>query len=280
MIESGPLLRDVSYIYFASTILYLGYLAFLRKTIRTVALFIISCGFALHSFGIVLRWIESYKIGSGHVPLSNFYESLVFFSWSILLLYGITLWKYRFHLLGALISPIAFIVMAYAAYLNQVEVQPLIPALQSDWLTIHVITCFLGYAAFAVSFAVSVLYLLTGKRGELLMLMEAERGALPEKSLLDEISYRAIAIGFAFLTLGVISGAAWANEAWGSYWSWDPKETWSLITWFIYAAFFHARIALGWRGKRMALLSIIGFAAVIFTYVGVNFLISGLHSYI
>ncbi len=279
MLESGPLLQNASYIYFTSTLFYLGYMAFRGKKFRIVALVLISCGFALHSLGIVLRWIESYSIGPGHAPLSNFYESLVFFSWSILLLYGIILWRYRFHLLGVLLAPLAFTLLAYAAYLNQDDIQPLIPALQSYWLTIHVITCFIGYAAFAVSCCVSFFYLTAGKWGDLPSLTQMEKEVLPAEELLDEINYRAIVFGFSFLTLGIISGAAWANEAWGSYWSWDPKETWSLITWCIYAAFIHARMVRGWRGNRAAILSIMGFGAVIFTYIGVNFLISGLHSY-
>ena len=279
MIDSSPLLRNVSYIYLVSTFLYFGYMTLRKKALCIVALLLLSCGFALHSLGFVLRWIETYSVGPGHVPLSNFYESLVFFSWSILLIYGIILWRYRFHLLGVLLTPIVFIVMAYAAYLNQGDIQPLIPALQSNWLTIHVITCFLGYAAFAVSCCVSLLYLMNGKWGDIQSPTQIGKGILKADELLDEINYRAIAIGFPFLTFGVISGAAWANEAWGSYWSWDPKETWSLITWIIYAAFLHTRIARGWRGKRAAILSIAGFAAVIFTYVGVNFVITGLHSY-
>jgi cytochrome c-type biogenesis protein CcsB len=169
--------------------------------------------------------------------------------------------------------------MAYAS-LNPNEIQPLIPALQSNWLISHVVTCFVGYAAFAVSFGVSFLYLFKMKTekkpaknpGGLL-------DYLPASDLLDEVGYKTIAIGFPLLTIGIITGAFWANVAWGTYWSWDPKETWSLIVWLIYAAYLHARITKGWRGKKAAALSIIGFSATIFCYLGVNLLLSGLHSY-
>ena len=187
--------------------------------------------------------------------------------------------RYHQRTIGVIASPLAAIAIAVTSLVPgvQSEIRPLIPALQSNWLAIHVITCFLGYAAFAIAFGISVGYLIQLKRER------SPRGPiswLPASQILDDINYKAIVIGFPMLTLGIITGAAWASYAWGSYWSWDPKETWSLITWFIYAAFLHARYARDWRGKKTALLSIIGFCAVIFTYFGVNFLLAGLHSYL
>jgi cytochrome c-type biogenesis protein CcsB len=135
----------------------------------------------------------------------------------------------------------------------------------------------LGYASFAVSFGISILYIIRDKKEDQ---KEGVLKWLPATPVLDEINYKSIVIGFPMLTLGIITGAAWANYAWGSYWSWDPKETWSLITWFIYAAFLHARFTRDWKGKRTAILSIVGFIFVLFTYFGVNYLISGLHSYL
>jgi cytochrome c-type biogenesis protein CcsB len=177
------------------------------------------------------------------------------------------------------VTPFPFIIMAYAS-LNSSEIQPLVPALQSNWLISHVVTCFVGYAAFAVSFGVSFLYLFkvnaenrASKKGHSFM------DFLPSSDLLDEVGYKTIAIGFPLLTIGIITGAFWANVAWGTYWSWDPKETWSLIVWLIYAAYLHARITKGWRGKKAALLSIVGFSATLFCYLGVNLILSGLHSY-
>ena len=212
------------------------------------------------------------------------------------------------------------------------DIQPLIPALKSNWLIAHVITCFIGYASFAIAFGVSGMYLI--KQGpddenstwikiiKALILfvfvtlfsrvlfvhnlslavivaipiclvfyglvLLAHRlpenlknrllDKFPEPRILDELGYQLIVLGFLFLSIGIITGAVWANSAWGRYWGWDPKETWSLVTWFIYATLLHARMMRGWHGRRIAFLSIIGFAAVLFTYFGVN-LLPGLHSY-
>jgi len=170
--------------------------------------------------------------------------------------------------------------MAYASLSPNVkdEITPLIPALQSNWLTYHVITCFLGYSAFATSFVTSIVYLCKAKKAEPRPAPAAQE-LLPSLAAADEIIYKTIAIGFLMLTVGIITGSVWANYAWGSYWSWDPKETWSLITWFIYAAFLHARLTRGWRGRRAAIISIVGFCSVLFTFLGVNYLLAGLHSY-
>jgi ABC-type transport system involved in cytochrome c biogenesis permease subunit len=159
--------------------------------------------------------------------------------------------------------------MGYASFSSSVDkkIQPLIPALQSNWLHIHVFTCFIAYAAFAVSFLAGLFSIFNWK------------SVMPPEERLEELNYRSVMVGFPMLSAGILTGAVWAHYAWGSYWSWDPKETWSLITWIFYALFLHARFARGWKGRRIALLSIIGFASVIFTYFGVNFILSGLHSY-
>jgi cytochrome c-type biogenesis protein CcsB len=171
--------------------------------------------------------------------------------------------------------------MAWAQLGLNSGIEPLVPALQSNWLLYHVITCFLGYAAFAVACGISIMYLIKAS-GESESSTSQAGGILsmfPSIRILDDLNYKSIMIGFPLLTLGIVTGAAWANYAWGTYWSWDPKETWSLIVWFIYAAFLHARITRGWVGKRAAWLSIIGFSATIFCYLGVNLFLSGLHSY-
>jgi cytochrome c-type biogenesis protein CcsB len=152
----------------------------------------------------------------------------------------------------------------------------LIPALKSNWLIAHVISCFIGYAAFGVAFGVSIMFLFKADDSR-----QDDGGILarmPDVAVLDELIHQLIMFGFLFLTVGIITGAVWANSAWGRYWGWDPKETWSFITWLIYASLLHFRMMRGWRGKRIAVLSIIGFAAVLFTYFGVN-LLPGLHSY-
>jgi cytochrome c-type biogenesis protein CcsB len=245
----------------------------------TLCTYLLLLGLVVHSAGLVFRWVETHQTGYGYVPLSNMYESLIFFSWTIILIYLILEFKYRQKIIGVFVTPFAFLAIALTSIIPGVDakITPLIPALQSNWLAIHVVTCFLGYASFAVSFGISVLYLAHDKRGT----GKEERSKwLPSSSVLDEINYRSIVIGFPMLSLGIVTGAAWANYAWGSYWSWDPKETWSLITWFVYAAFLHARLTRDWRGRKAAILSIVGFSAVLFTYFGVNYLISGLHSYL
>jgi len=249
-----------------------------NKILGTLSTSLLIIGLIIHSVGLVLRWLETHQTGFGYVPLSNMYESLIFFSWTIVLIYLILEFKYRQKIIGVFITPFAFLAIALTSIVPGInaKITPLMPALQSNWLTIHVTTCFFGYAAFAVSFGVSILYLIRDRKSSQ---NEGSSKWLPSTAVLDEINYKSIVIGFPMLTLGIVTGAAWANYAWGSYWSWDPKETWSLITWFVYAAFLHARFTKDWRGRKAAILSIVGFAAVLFTYFGVNYIISGLHSY-
>jgi len=222
--------------------------------------------------GMLLRWVETYLMGFPYPPLANMYESMVFFSWVLSLFYLFFFSrKYKEGLFGLLSSLFCSLLLLIPLLVGMDRSpRPLVPALQSYWLYIHVITCFLGYGGLGIGFLLSLIYLIGENR---------ESHFWPSKETLEEGIYKAIVLGFLFLTLGIITGAAWAHYAWGRYWAWDPKETWSLITWLIYAGWLHARLMRGWRGKRMAILSIIGFASVIFTYVGVNYLLSGLHSY-
>lgn len=325
--NSSDFFRLAMYGYLVAALLYIIFLVFKNKAVGVSATVITVASFVSQTLALGLRWKESYDIGFGHIPLSNMYESMVFFSWSIIIIYLFFEWKYKARALGAVVTPLTFLAIASVSISPHVsdQIEPLVPALQSNWLTIHVATSFFGYAAFAVSFGVSVVYLLLNSErmkeisfwvsrlslpavlattsvalpagtaraaawGAALLLflfvvylggpMRPRFQALfPNIKILDDLNYRSIMVGFPLLTLGIITGAAWANYAWGTYWSWDPKETWSLITWFIYAAFLHARFTAGWRGKKSAILAIIGFGAVIFTYIGVNFLLSGLHSY-
>ena len=272
------ILSWVTFIYFASAIFYLFKMVTGKDFWGLIASFSALAGLIAQTIALILRWFESYKLGIGHAPLSNLYESLIFFAWTIVLLYLITEWRIKSRNLGVFVIPFAFFSMAFASFSPNVSnrIQPLIPALQSNWLISHVITCFFGYAAFTIACGLGLMYLLKG--------MKKGRDAglflrlVPDREILDELAYHSIVIGFIFLTLGIITGSVWAYSAWGSYWSWDPKETWSLITWLIYAALLHSRFVRGWRGKKMAVMSIIGFASVLFTYFGVNYL-PGLHSY-
>ena len=248
-----------------------------RETIARIGTWICIAAAVVSTAAIGVRWAESYKLGIGRIPVTNLYESLVFFAWSINLFYLMVEWKYKNRTFGAFVMPIAFGTMLFALT-NESSIQPLVPALQSYWLHAHVITCFVGYAAFAVSAGVAVMYLMKARREE----RKVTGGVValfPSTKVLDDLVYKSIIWGFPFLTAGIITGAAWANYAWGTYWSWDPKETWSLIVWLVYAAFLHARVTRGWHGRRAAILSIIGFLATIFCYLGVNLVLSGLHSY-
>ncbi len=242
-------------------------------------------GLLLQTGVLISRWISSYNMAAGQTPpavwldklslvihqapLSNRYESLVFFAWS---LPAVGLLAFRKNLqgwLGAVVSMLACLLLAYASFGADADIRPLMPALKSNWLLIHVMTAFLGYAAFSVAFGAALLYLVKDRRPQAL---------LPTLPLLDRLMYRAIMLGFLLLTFGILTGAVWAETAWGKYWSWDPKETWSLITWLIYASMLHARLLKGWQGRRIAWLALLGFLAVIFTYLGVNYLPS-LHAY-
>jgi cytochrome c-type biogenesis protein CcsB len=282
--SSTQLFNIVTIAYFASMVLFIVYLATRSKGVSLVAGIAAYGGLLAHTAAIGLRWYESYQIpgGVGHAPLSNLYESVVFFAWTIVLIYMLIDLKYRQPAVGAFVLPFAFLGMTWAQLSLDDAIEPLVPALQSNWLTYHVITCFLGYAAFAVACGVSIMYLIKVGKEDKSAGNSPAGGILavfPSARILDDINYKAIMIGFPLLTLGIITGAAWANYAWGTYWSWDPKETWSLIVWFIYAAFLHARFTRGWVGRKAAWLSIVGFAATIFCYLGVNLVLSGLHSY-
>ncbi len=279
--SSSMLFNITTICFMVSMLVFFAFLASKNKGVGLAGSLIAYAGWLIQTAAILLRWKESYDIGHGHAPLSNLYESVVFFSWTIILIYGIIEMKYKYRVIGAFVVPFALLGMAWAQLGLNSGIEPLVPALQSNWLLYHVITCFLGYAAFAVACGISIMYLI--KAGQETEAANPSAGGViamfPSTRILDDLNYRSIMIGFPLLTLGIVTGAAWANYAWGTYWSWDPKETWSLIVWFIYAAFLHARITRGWVGKRAAWLSIIGFAATIFCYLGVNLFLSGLHSY-
>jgi len=283
---SSMLFNITTLAYLASMVVFFAFLASKNKTVGLTGSLLAYSGLAIQTVAIGLRWKESYDMGFGHAPLSNLYESVVFFSWTIILIYLFIDLKYKYRIVGAFVVPFALLGMAWAQLggdkYMRTSIEPLVPALQSNWLLYHVVTCFLGYAAFAVACGVSIMYLLKAHHEDNTSDPASAGGLMsmfPPTKVLDDLNYRAIMIGFPLLTIGIITGAAWANYAWGTYWSWDPKETWSLIVWFVYAAFLHARFTRGWVGKRAAWLSIIGFAATIFCYLGVNLFLSGLHSY-
>ena len=253
-----PIFLNVSFAgFFLAMVLYAGSLLSTKKLLLSLARIFMGCGTLSLSLYIGMRWQVAAR-----PPLSNMFESLVVFSWAIAVGSLFIDIKYKIKNIAALTALMSLLAIGYASLLDK-EIVPLMPALKSNWLTIHVLTCFIGYAAFTVAFVSSAVLLCRKK----------------EDLKLDIISYKMIAFGFLFLALGIISGAVWANSAWGTYWSWDPKETWSLITWFVYAIYLHARFRKGWKGRGAAWLSVAGFLAMLFTYFGVNYLLAGLHSY-
>ena len=225
---------------------YLTFLIGKNETMGKWGSIAVRAGLIFHTLALVSR-----GIGAGRVPLTNQYEFATSFVWGIILVFILFEKKYGLRAMGAFVTPVAIVIIGYAAMQNK-DVRPLMPALQSNWLTFHVATAVVGYGSFGVSFGVSAMYM---------------------------ISYRAVTTGYFFLTLVIITGAIWAERAWGRYWAWDPKETWSLITWLIYSAYLHMRISRGWRGRKAAWFCLIGFICVLFTYVGVNTLIESIHSY-
>ncbi len=352
--------------YIAGMIFYMTYLVLRNKTIGIIATSVTIFGFLSQSTALIIRWIYSYDFWlQSHpssaiiesilraAPLRNLYESLIFFVWSLILIHLIIEFKYKNRSIGAFVTPLAALALLFINVSGtSQDIQPLIPALQSNWLLFHVLLSFLGYAAFGVSFGAAVAYLamvtesrsekpyifwsiivgiflvvLIGMSLDFLTITAVQRKVLIQNyflkatlrsssggivatswvvstafifiiwrfglgikkilislsitpRMLDEITYKSIAIGFPLFTIGgLIMGAIWANSAWGKYWTWDPKETWSLITWFVYALYLHSRFVAGWRGKKVAILAVIGFVAVIFTYLGVNLVLSGLHAY-
>jgi cytochrome c-type biogenesis protein CcsB len=276
--DSSQLLGITTFTYLFASFLYIAALLFRSDKVGLFATWFTIVALAVQTAGLGLRWVESYQMGIGHAPLSNMYESVVFFAWSIVILYLGIEWKFKTRTIGAFALPLAFLAMAYGSFapINK-GINPLVPALQSNWLLAHVITCFVGYAAFAIAAALGIMYLIKSYSGT-----DSENGSkslLPSLKVIDDIIHKSMIFGFIWLSAGIITGAIWANSAWGTYWSWDPKETWSLITWFVYAITLHARYTRGISGKTIAWLSLVGLAAVIFTYYGVNFLLSGLHSY-
>jgi cytochrome c-type biogenesis protein CcsB len=260
-------------LYLCGTIAYLIYLIFTHERAAWAGRYLLGLGFISHCLTFILRYIEA-----GHTPVVNLHESLSFFAWIIIGFFLLMRSQYKVETLGAFVSPLALLLIIWAAALPK-AIPTLPPALKSTWLPIHVTFAFVGDAIFAIAFCAGVIYLI--QEG----LVKSKRAGglsqrLPSLEVLDEINYRALTIGFPLLTIGIITGAVWAEYAWGSYWSWDPKETWSLITWLLYAALLHQRLRVGWRGKKAAIMAIVGFGAVLFTFLGVNLLLEGLHTYV
>lgn len=267
--------------YFAVMALYFLYVVLKKPAISKLAFRVQLAAFVVHTAAIVLRGILM-----GRLPMANQYEFSTAFAWALCLVSMLFIAKFRFPVLGAFSSPVTLLLALYAALQKIRELQfieangidsirNLMPALRSSWLGIHVSTVIVAYGAFGVSCVLSIIFLVRDRM--------KENGFwdlhVPKKEALDMISYRCAALGMMFLTVTIGIGGIWAENAWGSYWSWDPKETWALVTWVIYLVYLHLRIRKGWNGKAAAIFCAVGFVCVLFTYIGVNTLLPGLHSY-
>jgi cytochrome c-type biogenesis protein CcsB len=247
---------------------------FLRKPkIETAVSTLLIVGLSALTLSIGFRWAEA-----GHPPFTSMYESVVLFAWATTTAFlsmkrrGIPSW------LGAPVTGITILALGYASLLEK-AIAPLLPALRSNWLTIHVISYFLAYGVLTVSFVASAVLLFSStKRTD-----GADSKSDQRAAQLDAIGYQGVAVGFPLMTIGLLTGAVWADRTWGSYWSWDPKETWSLVCWLVYALYLHVRIVRGWRGRKAAFVSFIGFLLVLFTYLGLKYLpmaLDSLHRYV
>ena len=230
--------------------------------------------------GLLVRWHESYLLrpDAGHIPVSNLYEVFILFLVITALMYLYYEGKFAIQKLGGFVFSFMAVVVGFVLWYSVSReahtIQPLIPALQSWWMKIHVPANFIGYGAFCISAMLAI--------AELVSLNAEEKGRktwLPPSALVDEVMYKAIAVGFLFFTIATILGALWAADAWGRYWSWDPKETWAFIVWLNYAVWLHLRLVAGWRGRVLAWWAIIGLFVTAFAFIGVNMFLSGLHSY-
>ncbi|HEY9897694.1 MAG TPA: c-type cytochrome biogenesis protein CcsB [Pantanalinema sp.] len=249
-------------------------------------------GLICATVSMVLRYVYA-----GYAPLSNLFESLVFLIFGMLAIYLVVHFTLKPKVFGVVAAPLTMLLIGFASVLPAriKDAHPLMPALQSYWLKIHVSLMLISYAAFLLAFAAAVIYLFLyygkgkkenhggGASGGGMLVLEGGptvEGKLSAQMLfLDDLTYRLTLVGFPVLAIGIITGGMWANHAWGTYWSWDPKETWALITWLVYAGYLHARLTRDWRDHRAAWMSVVGFVSVLVTYLGVNYLAQGLHTY-
>ncbi len=277
LLSSQSAILWMATLFFLSTLFYWGGLLARSDFGSSVGSILCWAAVVMGFTGMLVRWYESYLIGAdvGHIPVSNLYEVFILFSMITALFYLYYEQQYATRQLGAfvmiVISAAVGFLLWYTVTRDAAEIQPLVPALQSWWMKIHVPANFIGYGTFSLAAMVALAYLLKSKG----LLIDR----LPSLEVLDDVMYKAISVGFAFFTIATILGALWAAEAWGGYWSWDPKETWALIVWLNYAAWLHMRLMKGLRGQVAAWWALVGLLITTFAFLGVNMFLSGLHSY-
>ena len=252
-------------LYFAAMLVQMIAVTMGKEKLEKPALLVFAAGLALHTGYTVWRGMEA-----GRLPLANQFEFANGFAWACAVM-GIAMHA-RLHQKWVLTAsmPAAFLVLSYAA-LQPMEIKEIMPALRSTWFGLHIGSAIFSYAAFAIAGGLGVYYLVQERRG-------ADTTSIAMRQV-DYMGYRMVCLGFLLLTVVILSGAIWAEQAWSRWWSWDPKETWALITWIIYAVYLHQRMRMNWQGRRMAWLALIALVCVLFTFAGVNILLPGLHSY-
>jgi len=256
--------------YFIATCIFVVYLISHNDRVVKAAVGVLTASFVLHTIVIIVRWA-----GSGRTPVVNLHESLLFFSWLTVALYMVMLVKFKQRVLGAFVTPFALALIMTSSFFPKTII-PLAPVLESYWLPVHVVLAFLGNAFFAIAFFLGIMYMIQEhylKKRKLKGLFYI----LPSLNVIDELNYRCLQYGFPLLTLAIITGAIWSEYALGSYWQWKPRQVWSLITWFLYAALLHGRLTAGWRGKKAALLSALAFMVLIGSFIMINVILGGAH---
>jgi cytochrome c-type biogenesis protein CcsB len=242
------------------------------KRIRRIARIVMVTSGVLQTLYILLRYFLA-----GHTPITSQHEAVVFFAWATTWAYLSFRWRYTVKNFGTFVSLLIFALVLVSSF-SEKNIDPLLPALQSVWLPIHGGASLIAYGFLSLAFCGGLMYLLLERE-----LKSKKFGyffpRFPSLDALDQLNNHCLTAGFVFLTIGIVTGSIWARQAWGTYWQWDPKETWSLITWFVYLVQIHQRFTVGWRGKRAAVMAVLGFVAVIFTLWGVTYLLGGVHSY-
>jgi len=280
---SGRVIMAMNVFLLISALLYITQLFAPESFISRLATGTAYLGLYAGGSALMLRWYESYLLSTeiGHAPVSNLYEVFILLFCITTAVYLALERRYQARAMGAFVMPLVSAGVFFGIWLSahgHADIKPLVPALQSYWMKIHVPMNFIGYGAFAVACGAGMAYLVREwleRRATNSRLLTV----FPTLDQLDQLAYKAVAIGFPAFTLATILGAAWAAEAWGGYWSWDPKETWALIVWLVYGAYLHMRISHGWQGRSLAWWTVIGFLVTLFCFVGVNMYLSGLHSY-
>jgi len=257
-------------LYLASTVSYLLYLFIQKDGFHRAGIYLLTAGVGIHSAEILYA-----TVSSGQLPATNLYDALSISAWAIALVFVVIQFRYKIRILGIFAAPLAAMVTILSARLPDAPLQAQ-NIFNSIWFIIHIVSVFIGNAALALACGVGLLYLLQEHA-----IKTKNRGffysRLPSLELLDTTGYACIVVGFTMLTIGLITGFVYAKAIWGRFWSWDPKEVWSGITWILYAVLLHERLTVGWRGRRAAIMAIVGFCVVLFTFFGVNFFMKGHH---